>query len=140
MLSARQLRLAYYAVMALLGLGLLFVCRRPGRATSPGGWSKEIALITLATLWFSPVAWSYHPTAAMPALALTLSCRPKHPWLVWITAGMWFLGMVLLGSQLGRAAVSCSGRRWPSAPLCSGRCGPPRLRTLLRRIQPLVML
>ncbi|MGO8751315.1 MAG: glycosyltransferase family 87 protein [Thermoguttaceae bacterium] len=103
-LSARQLRLTYYAVMALLGLGLLFVCRRPGRATSPGGWSKEIALITLATLWFSPVAWSYHPTAAMPALALTLSCRPKHPWLVWITAGMWFLGMVLLGSQLGRAA------------------------------------
>ena len=70
----------------------------------PVAGPKEIALITLATLWFSPVAWSYHPTAAMPALAVTLSSRPKHPWLVWITVGTWLLGTALLGSQLARAA------------------------------------
>jgi len=103
-LSARQLRLTYYAALAILGLGLLLICRRSGQATAPSGWSKEIALITLATLWFSPVAWSYHPTAAMPALAVTLSSRPKHPWLVWITVGTWLLGTALLGSQLARAA------------------------------------
>ena len=121
-LSSQQLRMTYHATLALLGLGIAFLCRRPGQATSAGDWSKEIALITLATLWFSPVVWSYHPTAVVPALAVILSARPKQPWLTWTTTGIWLLGMVLLGSQLGRAGGDalddvCLGRRTSLAGL-----------------------
>lgn len=103
-LSSPELRLAYYGVLALLAIGLAAVCRRSAAETSASGWSREIALVVLATLWFSPVAWSYHPTAVAPALAVILSRKAQHPWLVWLTIGLWLLGMMMLGLHLGRAA------------------------------------
>lgn len=103
-LTPMQLRVSYYGVLALLGAGLLVACWKTGRRTSPVGWAREIALMALATLWFSPVAWSYHPTAVGPALAVVFSRHARQPRLAWLTGGVWLLGMALLGSQLGRAA------------------------------------
>ena len=64
--NAAQLTAAYAIVVGLLGLGVAVYCRRPARRTSPGQWSNEIAMAALSTLWFSPVVWSYYPTAAAP--------------------------------------------------------------------------
>ena len=33
-----------------------------------------------------------------------LSRKAQHPWLVWLTIGLWLLGMMMLGLHLGRAA------------------------------------
>ena len=101
-LSAGQFRLVYYGVLGVLGLGVLAVCRRPGRVLAETDWATEIALIALATLWFSPVAWSYHPTSATPALAVVVG-RKRPPWLAWTTVALWLLAMVLMGSPLARA-------------------------------------
>ncbi len=102
-LSPRQFRAAYLAVTAILGLVVLVVCRRPSRTTSESRWSTEIAFIVLATLWFSPVAWSYHPTAATPALAVVLARKQSYPRLAWVTALVWLAAMALMGSDLARA-------------------------------------
>jgi hypothetical protein len=110
-LSGRQLKAIYAAIMALLALGIAFVCRRPGRELSPGQWAVEIALIVLATLWFSPLVWSYHPTAATPALALILSRGPDHNRLCWTVGMLWLLGMALLGWPVARA---CGDLLWVS--------------------------
>jgi hypothetical protein len=101
-LSGRQLKTTYLAAMALLVLAVGFVCRRPGRELSPGQWASENALIVLATLWFSPLVWSYHPTAATPALALILSRGSQHNWLSWTVGLLWLLGMVLLAWPVAR--------------------------------------
>ena len=76
-LTPGQLRFAYVAVMLLLALGIVIYCRRPGRELSPKQWSTEIALVVLATLWFSPLVWSYHITAALPALAVIFARAPS---------------------------------------------------------------
>ncbi len=83
-LNAGQLQAAYATVMSLLALAIVIYCRRPGRDLRPGQWATEIALVVLATLWFSPLVWSYHLTAALPALAVVFGCalgsreRPKR--------------------------------------------------------------
>ena len=85
-LTPNQLQFTYAATMLLLALGILIYCRRPGRDLSPKRWSTEIALVVLATLWFSPLVWSYHITAALPALAVIFARAapsilewPRHP-------------------------------------------------------------
>jgi len=95
-LSPGQLQAAYYAVMLSLGVGVVFFCRRPGHALSPRQWSAEIALIVLSTLWFSPLVWSYHPTAATPALALVLAHGPRRLRLAWTITALWLLSIALL--------------------------------------------
>jgi hypothetical protein len=102
-LSPTQLRIVYYAVLGGLGVVVLTVCRRPARTTSPSQWATEIALVTLATLWCSPVAWSYHFTAVMPALAVVLGRRYQPPWLVWTMVALWLVALALTGSDLARA-------------------------------------
>jgi hypothetical protein len=102
-LSADQLKVAYLAVTGLLALPLLIFCRRPGRNLSLGQWSAEIALMSAATLWFSPVVWSYHPTAAMPAMAVVLSRGQQHTRLVWAVAMLWLAAMALLACPVARA-------------------------------------
>ncbi len=103
-LPASQLQIIYKAVMGLLGLGILAFCRRPGRVLTPDQWSAEISLIVLATLWFSPLVWSYHPTAAAPALALLVARSPKYTKLVWTVAVFWMLSQILLAWPVARAA------------------------------------
>ena len=76
-LTPSQLRFAYLAAMLLLALGIVIYCRRPDCKLSPKRWSAEIALVVLATLWFSPLVWSYHITAALPALAVIFALAPS---------------------------------------------------------------
>ena len=75
--TAAQLEVTFLLVIGCLGLGMVTFCRRPGSQLSPGQWATEIALMLLATLWLSPVTWSYHPTAALPALAIVLTLPPQ---------------------------------------------------------------
>jgi hypothetical protein len=103
-LSPEQLKWAYYAVLALLGAGIAFVCRRHGDEQSDGQWATEIALMLLATMWFSPVVWGYYPTAVTPALALVLSHGERHRRVVQATVAMWLLGMALMAVPAARAA------------------------------------
>lgn len=103
-LTPDQLKRVYMAIMGLLGLGILIFCRRPGRDLTPDQWATEISLIVLSTLWFSPLVWSYHPTAATPALAILVARSPKHTRLVWAVAVLWLLSQILLAWPVARAA------------------------------------
>jgi hypothetical protein len=103
-LSPTQLRCAYFAASGLLGLGILWFCRRPACATSPEQWAREIALIVLAMLWFSPVVWSYHVTAATPALAIALARWREHSLVKWFLVAAWMASLVLLAWPIARAA------------------------------------
>jgi len=100
--SPSQLKTAYFVLMGLSALGLLALCRRPGRELSGGQWATEIALIVLATLWFSPVAWTYHFTAATPALAVVFSRNPPHKRLAWLAVVLWLAALALTGWNLAR--------------------------------------
>ena len=101
-LTPEQLQAAYMAVMLLLVLGVATYCRRPGRELLPRQWSTEIALIVLSTLWFSPLVWSYHPTAALPALAVIFTRAPQRPRLAQAVAVLWLLSLALMGSPMAR--------------------------------------
>lgn len=102
-LSRTQLQTAYLAAVGLLGLGVLAVWRRPGWQLSVPQWSTEIALVSLATLWFSPVMWGYHPTAAAPALLLTLARVCRWPTLFWTVTVGCISAICLLGWPLACA-------------------------------------
>jgi hypothetical protein len=102
-LEPRQLRMVYFTVVGLLGLTILVFCRRSAASTTPAQWASEIALLAMATVYFSPVAWCYHHTAAFPILVVILGCWPQHPKIAWFTIVLWLLASILLGSELGRA-------------------------------------
>ena len=100
-LTPNQLQFTYAAAMLLLALGILIYCRRPGCKLSPKQWSAEIALVVLATLWFSPLVWSYHITAAA---GVGGDLRPRaHPRMAQATAALWVLSLFLMASSLARA-------------------------------------
>lgn len=61
-------------------------------------------MLCLATLWFSPVTWSYHFVAAVPALAVLL-LRARYRWLyVAPIVLVWCGALCLLGFDAMRAA------------------------------------
>ena len=101
-LSTSQAAAVYYAVVGLLGVGIAAVARRPAQQTSSGPWGTEIALVALATMWFSPVVWSYHNTAVLPAMAVMLGRGPRHRGLVGALVALWLLAMASFGSSLAR--------------------------------------
>ncbi|MGA2033544.1 MAG: glycosyltransferase family 87 protein [Thermoguttaceae bacterium] len=103
-LSEKQLWYVFLAVTAGLAAAIALFCRRKGCALSPEKWSVEIALVTLATLWFSPVTWSYHPTAALPALAIVLNRCGRRPTWAWIVCLVWLAALGLLALPVARAA------------------------------------
>ena len=74
-LTAGQLHAAYLVVSAMLFLAVAYYCR-PEKGTSlisvPNNAAKFV-MLSLATLWFSPVTWSYHFVAATPAVAALCS-------------------------------------------------------------------
>jgi hypothetical protein len=101
-LTAGQLQAAYAAVMMLLALGIVIYCRRPGRELLPVQWSTEIALVVLATLWFSPFVWSYHELAALPALAVIFAQAPRYSRVAVATVVVWLASIALMGSDTAR--------------------------------------
>lgn len=103
-LSGAGLRVVYFSVAGVLGLGIVGYCRRPADRLGTPQWATQIALVSLATLWFSPVAWSYHPTAAAPALAVILAQSPRRPRLARGVAAWWLASLALLGWPLARSA------------------------------------
>jgi hypothetical protein len=103
-LTARQLKVAYYATATILAGALIWTWRRSASASSPPQIAAEIALAALATMWFSPIVFSYHPTAALPALAVILGSRWERSRLKILTLVVWLLAMVLLAFPAARAA------------------------------------
>ncbi len=101
-LTSTQLQAVYLTVVGLLGLGVLAAWRRPAGQLSVSQSSTEIALVSLATLWFSPVIWGYHPTAAAPALLVVLARVWRRPGLFWTITLGWIAAICLLGCQLAR--------------------------------------
>ena len=95
--------LVYFAALGLLGVAVAVYCRRPGWQMSNAQWTTEIALVSLATLWVSPVLWSYHPTAVLPALAVVLARTAARPRLGWTIILGWLIAMGLLGCPLACA-------------------------------------
>jgi hypothetical protein len=103
-LTGEQLKYSYYAVIGALSLAIAWFCRRSAWRTSSRQAHTEIALVVLATLWFSPVTWSYHPTAATAALAIIL-CRCTHESrTAWVVSGLWLLSIALLAWTTARWA------------------------------------
>lgn len=103
-LTPDQLKTVYYSVMGLLGLAIMAYCRRPGRDLSPSQWATEISLILLSTLWFCPLVWAYHPTSAIPALAILVARSPKHTKTTWMIVITWLLSQILLAWPVAGAA------------------------------------
>ncbi len=97
-----------------LSAAVTAICRQPGTATSVSQWSTEIALVVLATMWFSPIVWSYHPTAATPALALVLARTWQNKPLAWVFVVAWFL---VLGLFAWRLACCLGAMLWASMAL-----------------------
>jgi hypothetical protein len=101
-LSPAQVQTIYAAVMLALAAAIVYYCRQPGSLMSPRQWGNEIALMLLATLWFSPLVWSYHPTAALPAMAMIYVRAPRHPRLAWALTLLWMASLALMGVPLAR--------------------------------------
>jgi hypothetical protein len=102
-LSPTALSLVTGCVLSTLGCAVLMAIRRPAAAMNRRDWSVEIALIVLCTVWFSPVVWSYHLTAVVPALAVILS-TPAAEARKNVVSVVWILGILLFAIPLGRAA------------------------------------
>ena len=100
-----QLEAAFLIATALLAMAVAAFCRRPEGETPAVQGPMEIALIVLATLWFSPVVWSYHLTAATPALAMLLTRhRAAGRWrAIAIVVIVWPLALCLLAWPVARA-------------------------------------
>jgi hypothetical protein len=103
-LTPRQLKVAYYGTAAILVGALLWTWRRSAAAAKPPQIAAEIALAALATMWFSPIVFSYHPTAALPALAVILGSRWERSRLKILTLAVWLLATALLAFPHARAA------------------------------------
>ncbi len=110
-LPAPGLKACYLAMAGLAAACLGWYWRRPARSLDPSRTAVEIATVCLATLWFSPILFSYHPVAALPALAILLAGPPgrlKHVSLVaWVVATVLlavpqarFVGEILWASGL----------------------------------------
>ena len=101
-LSGPQLKMVYGLLVGVIILALGWFFRRPWHRLSAEDWSHEIALLVLSTLWFSPIAPSYHPIAAAPALAVLIA-HHMHQRLGWAVVGLWSLAMILHAVPTARA-------------------------------------
>ena len=106
-LSGSQLKVAYLCVIGSLAAALAWFWRRPARGLPASRWAAEVALVPLATLWFSPIVFGYHPTAALPALAIVLGTRWEQSRLKQLTLVVWIAGVVLLAIPAARAVGEC---------------------------------
>jgi hypothetical protein len=102
-LSPQALSIVTACVMFALGAIALALIGRSAAAQSREAWASEIALVVLCTVWFSPVVWSYHLTAAVPALAVIMGHATAEGRKRAVTAA-WLLGLALFAVPLARAA------------------------------------
>jgi hypothetical protein len=103
-LTSTQLQTVFLVTMAILALGVAIYCRpERSRAWADAGPAK-IAMMALATLWFSPVVWSYHFVAATPALAILLLRGRYRWWWVVPVIVVWVGAIGLLCFPAARAA------------------------------------
>ena len=116
-LTQRQLQVVFLGATAILTLGIAAFCRRrpgtPGRE-GPDDVPAQVALVVLATLWFSPVVWSYHLTAATPALALVLYRWRHRRAVAYAASGVWLAGLGLLAQPVGPFARAVGVLLWLS--------------------------
>ena len=103
-LTSAQLTVAFLAATAVLALCVAIYCR----PVLPRAWAEKgpakIAMLTLSTLWFSPVVWSYHPVAAVPVLAiLLLRGHYRWQWVVPVVA-VWVVALGLMAFDVARAS------------------------------------
>ena len=123
-LSSQQLQAVFLTTMAVLALGVAVYCR-PVRSQA---WAVQgpakIAMLSLATIWFSPVVWSYHFVAATPVLGHPLAARPL-PLAVGragdrrVGGRAWLVGLQR-GPRLGRTPVDESAPRRGACRVCDG--------------------
>lgn len=109
-LPPAALHVATGAMLLALAAGVFLFVDRNGRPPAPAAVSAEIALVALCTIWFSPVVWSYHFTAALPALAVVMA-QSQSELRKRAVAAAWVAGMALFAVPLARAAGNLL---WPS--------------------------
>jgi len=99
--NSAHLRLVYVAFSGTLLLLLIGpFLRDSGRTLSATRWPTEIALVVASSLWFSPIAPSYHPIVMAPVLAILFARGSFRP-LGILALALWILAM--------------SGHAWPMA-------------------------
>lgn len=108
------IRVVYVVAVGLILLALAAYCRRRAAATSSLRAVAEIALIVLATHWLSPVAWTYHAVAVLPALAVLLGSRWERSGLRSAALLVWIAASAALASTL---LASAGVTFWASALL-----------------------
>ncbi len=103
-LSPSALVRVYFATLAVLVVAVAFFCRKAGDGLPAARRAAEIALVVLATMWFSPIVFSYHGTAALPALAVVLGTRWERSLLKRAALIVWVLAALLLALPEARSA------------------------------------
>ncbi len=103
-LTPRQMKVCYFAATGLAAAWLAWFLRRPAQGITEYQQASEIATLCLATLWFSPILFSYHPIAALPALAILVARRGKPARLENIALIVWVVATLLLALPAARFA------------------------------------
>jgi hypothetical protein len=133
-LRSRQVKIVYLGAAGLLAAALAWFWRRPARDVSEDQGAIEIATVCLATLWFSPILFSYHPIVALPAMAILVGHRQpgrrrNAALIVWVAATVLlavpqarFVGEMLWASGLvGLALVRVCATTTPTLPMPARR-------------------
>jgi hypothetical protein len=102
-LSTGQVKLLFFAAQLGLLAFLGWQFRGRPRAMTGSDWLREISLVCLATMWFSPIVWSYHHLSAAPAWAVILLRAEGRRGKVWLMIGLWALSLALIGIPAVRA-------------------------------------
>lgn len=103
-LSPEQLRLPYVLIQGCSGLWLAWALRQRWYTLRRVDLGRDIALVCLATAWFSPVVWSYHFIVATPALGLILwHWWAKRNIAITLLLSAWMLTEALYGVYWVRA-------------------------------------
>lgn len=102
-LSPGQLKLVYRLLMGTLAVVLAVYFWGSAWRTDRSRCAAEIALVCLCTIWFSPVAWSYHFLSLTPAMAVILLRERQERVGVWALVGLWMAALAAFGSHEARS-------------------------------------
>jgi len=117
LLEPAHVKRIYQAILACLTLAIAWGFRRPSAVLPERRRGMEIAIMTMATLWYSPVAWSYHPTAIAPLLSLIIVRFHQRRAATTTLMIVWLIAMALLGYIPARG---WGEMLWASAILSAG--------------------